>query len=182
MTLDCFILRSSSFFTNSDHPQSRVISAHSWYLTSFFVPLFLRTRLGFFKLLPSVLFLFRIFFSSVTSDIGLNSFSGLFLPLNFCPLPSSSFGLWSSSIRIASVCFTVFISQEACLPRIPCLILLSGIWVTSSLVGTAFLVCEYIIPPFCPFFNPAIYTNLSFRFYAPRRKRASHIDALFESC
>ena len=38
MTLDCFIFRSSSFFTNSDHPQSRVISAHSWYLTSFFVP------------------------------------------------------------------------------------------------------------------------------------------------
>ena len=35
MTLDCFILRSSSFFTNSDHPQSRVISVHSWYLTSF---------------------------------------------------------------------------------------------------------------------------------------------------
>jgi len=29
MTLDCFILRSSSFFTNSDHPQSRVISVHS---------------------------------------------------------------------------------------------------------------------------------------------------------
>jgi len=26
MTLDCFIFRSSSFFTNSDHPQSRVIS------------------------------------------------------------------------------------------------------------------------------------------------------------
>ena len=29
MTLDCFILRSSSFFTNSDHPQSRVISVRS---------------------------------------------------------------------------------------------------------------------------------------------------------
>ena len=34
-TLDCFILRSLSFFTNSDHPQSRVTSAHSWYLASF---------------------------------------------------------------------------------------------------------------------------------------------------
>ena len=47
MTLDCFILRSSSFFTNSDHPQSRVISERSWYLTSFCVPLFLRIGPGF---------------------------------------------------------------------------------------------------------------------------------------
>ena len=35
MTLDCFILRSSAFLTTSDHPQSRVISVRSWYLTSF---------------------------------------------------------------------------------------------------------------------------------------------------
>ena len=35
MTLDCFIVRSSSFFTNSDHPQSRVISESPSYLTSF---------------------------------------------------------------------------------------------------------------------------------------------------
>ena len=49
MTLDCFILRSSSFFTNSDHPQSRVISVRSWYLASFFVPLFLQIRLGFVR-------------------------------------------------------------------------------------------------------------------------------------
>lgn len=38
MTLDCFILRLPSFFTNDNHPQSRVISAHSWYLASFFLP------------------------------------------------------------------------------------------------------------------------------------------------
>ena len=45
MTLDCFIYRSSSFFTNVDHPQSRVISARSWYLTSFCVPRFLQIGL-----------------------------------------------------------------------------------------------------------------------------------------
>ena len=47
MTLDCFIYRSSSFFTNSDHPQSRVISVQSWYLTSISEPLFLRIWLSF---------------------------------------------------------------------------------------------------------------------------------------
>ena len=139
MTLDCFILRSSSFFTNSDHPQSRVISLLSWYLTSFFIPLFLRTRLGFSKLLPSILIFHRPHRFLVT----LRSVSGIRLP------------------------------------RSPHLIFLSGIWVTSSLVGTAFLVCDYIIHPASLFFNPAFSTNLSFLFYTYWRKQRHSIDVFF---
>ena len=62
MTLDCFILRSSSFFTNSDHPQSRVISVNSWYLASFLNPLFLSIWLCFFFPFPSFSFFLLWFY------------------------------------------------------------------------------------------------------------------------
>ena len=94
MTLDCFILRSSSFFTNSDHPQSRVISLLSWYLTSFFIPLFLRTRLGFSKLLPSIL----IFLCPHRFLVTLRSVSGIRLPRSPHLIITQGFGLplhWS---------------------------------------------------------------------------------------
>ena len=74
------------------------------------------------------------------------------------------------SIRIAYIVLYGLSQSGRTLPRMPCLILLSGIWVTSSLVGTAFLVCEYIIPPFSPFFNPAFYTNLAFLFLCTPEK------------
>jgi hypothetical protein len=70
MTLDCFILRSSSFFTNSDHPQSRVISVRSWCLT-YSNLYFLQNRLGsFFSVFPSLLIIhfdlsLIVFFSEV---------------------------------------------------------------------------------------------------------------------
>ena len=63
MTLDCFILRSSSFFTKSDHPQSRVISDDSWYLASFCIPRFLRIWLTRFPNSCDSLFSFIFSFS-----------------------------------------------------------------------------------------------------------------------
>jgi len=62
MTLDCFILRSSSFFTNSDHPQSRVISVRSWYLTSFLFLTFYCFDLASSLFLP---FFFSLHFSTM---------------------------------------------------------------------------------------------------------------------
>ena len=57
LTLDCFILRPSAFFTTFGHPQSRVNSANSCYLTSFCIPLFRR-----FDSAPHLSVCFLLFF------------------------------------------------------------------------------------------------------------------------
>ena len=87
MTLDCFILRSSSFFTKSDHPQSRVISGGSWYLTSICVPRFLRIWLTRFPNSCDSLFSFNSFFFRILSSFFENLF-GWVRPeeVSFCPV------------------------------------------------------------------------------------------------
>ncbi len=74
MTLDCFILRSSSFFTKSDHPQSRVISVGSWYLASVCVPLFRCIWLALFPNSCDSLFFFYSFFFRILSSFFENLF------------------------------------------------------------------------------------------------------------
>jgi len=180
MTLDCFILRSSSFFTNSDHPQSRVISVHSWYLTCF--------NLSFYG--------FDLAFLSVSSS--LLSFTSIcfdrfFLKSVFSLVIESPSGF---SFRFLFACNQIFLcsvlpvlrilpfSQVACLvdsgfslqvlldSKIPISVrflpgldascrqvsdLISG-FLTCSLVSP-FLLSGFIIRQICPFFKPAFYTK-----------------------
>ena len=82
MTLDCFILRSSSFFTKSDHPQSRVISVGSWYLTSVCVPRFLCIWRFHFRIpatLFSLIFFFRMLCILLWESLRSGSSGGSFL-------------------------------------------------------------------------------------------------------
>ena len=92
MTLDCFILRSSSFFTNSDHPQSRVISANSWYLTSFLFLTFYCFDSASFSVSSFLLF------SSLFNDADLSVHRFFLEELLFCLVFVESF----------QVCFLLF--------------------------------------------------------------------------
>ena len=132
MTLDCFIYRSESFFTNSVHPQSRVISARSWYLASFCVPLFHWLDSAFLRCFP---------------------------------------------FSVRSV-FTAYFRLPLTLIHLVCIFPLSGIWVTSSLVGTAFLVCDYIIHPAFLFVNLIFTYSFHSFWYSGHHLSISVIKAL----
>lgn len=94
MTLDCFIYRSSSFFTKADHPQSRVISVVSCYLTSFCVPRFLLLTGPFTGVASDSLF--------HVDDFNEPSFPGS-APFSFRPEQA----LWVTTVML-SVCSSLF--------------------------------------------------------------------------